>query len=82
MEAETVYMRESHSYFPMSRWKRKTQGAEVWKKNGTFCIWILFFQSSNGMNSPSMYVGQSIFPALPADLFRHYGNLGLLYLFL
>ena len=52
------------------------------KKNGTFCICILFFQSSPGMNFPSMCVGQSIFPAFLEGLFRHYRNLGLLYQFL
>lgn len=44
MEAETVYMRESHSYFPMSRWKRKTQGAEVWKKMVHFAFEYYFLK--------------------------------------
>lgn len=46
-----------------------------------FAFVYYFFQSSNGMNFPSMCVGQSIFPAFLEALFRHYRKLGLLYQF-
>lgn len=82
MESDCIYERKPF-LFSLEQMKDKNsrEGAEVLKKKGTFCICILFFQRSNGMNFPSMCVGQSIFPAFLEALFRYYRKLGLLYQF-